>query len=91
MPQEEQDQLLESLTAHEGAGPTTPDNGGAPPPRSKPKPVSAGIDCVECGKPLVVRQGKRGPFLGCSGYPKCRHTEEAPAEVLERVTAAVPA
>jgi len=31
--------------------------------------------CPDCGKPLVVRTGKRGQFWGCTGYPKCRHTE----------------
>jgi DNA topoisomerase-1 len=36
--------------------------------------------CPDCGKPLVARRGKRGVFLGCSGYPKCRHTESLPAE-----------
>jgi ssDNA-binding Zn-finger/Zn-ribbon topoisomerase 1 len=29
----------------------------------------------------VVRQGKRGPFMSCSGFPKCRTT--LPAERLE--------
>lgn len=28
-----------------------------------------------CGGRLVERSGKRGPFLGCTGYPRCRHTE----------------
>jgi DNA topoisomerase-1 len=28
--------------------------------------------CPNCGKPLVLRQGRFGEFLGCSGYPKCR-------------------
>jgi DNA topoisomerase-1 len=23
---------------------------------------------------MLIRQGKRGPFAGCSGYPKCRGT-----------------
>lgn len=32
--------------------------------------------CPECGKPLVVRNGKFGQFLGCSGYPKCKHIEK---------------
>ena len=35
--------------------------------------------CPECGKQLVVRRGRRGPFYGCSGYPKCRFTKPAPA------------
>jgi DNA topoisomerase-1 len=36
--------------------------------------------CEKCGKPMVLREGRRGPFLGCSGYPKCRNTKEADAE-----------
>lgn len=31
--------------------------------------------CPECGKQLVERNGKFGKFMGCSGFPKCRHTE----------------
>ena len=29
--------------------------------------------CEKCGKPMALRQGPRGPFLGCTGYPKCRN------------------
>lgn len=36
--------------------------------------------CPECGKPLVVRSGKRGDFWGCTGYPECKHTESVEAE-----------
>ncbi len=32
------------------------------------------ITCEKCGKPMVLRQSRRGQFLGCSGYPKCRTT-----------------
>lgn len=31
--------------------------------------------CPNCNIPLVKRSGKRGQFLGCKNYPKCRHTE----------------
>lgn len=31
--------------------------------------------CPECGKGLVVRFGKFGKFLACSGFPECKHTE----------------
>lgn len=30
--------------------------------------------CPDCGKPLVIRLGKRGRFIGCSGYPECKYT-----------------
>ncbi len=32
--------------------------------------------CPKCGKDLVVRKSVFGSFLGCSSYPKCRHTEK---------------
>lgn len=31
--------------------------------------------CPLCGKPLIVRIGKFGKFLACSGFPECKHTE----------------
>ena len=31
--------------------------------------------CPVCGKDLVVRVGKFGKFLACSGFPECKHTE----------------
>ncbi len=31
--------------------------------------------CPECSKDLVVRIGKFGKFLACSGFPECKHTE----------------
>lgn len=49
--------------------------------------------CPECGKPLSIRLGKRGRFIGCSGYPECSYTRNldnqanaepaAPPEVIE--------
>ena len=38
----------------------------------KPKPITTTIACSTCGSPLYLRSGKRGPWLGCSKYPKCR-------------------
>jgi DNA topoisomerase-1 len=32
--------------------------------------------CPKCGKPLVMRRSIYGQFIGCTGYPKCRHTEK---------------
>ena len=31
--------------------------------------------CPRCGKQLVPRKGKIGPFIGCSRYPNCRFTK----------------
>jgi DNA topoisomerase-1 len=32
-------------------------------------------NCPECGKPLVIKEGKYGRFRACSGYPECRFKE----------------
>jgi restriction system protein len=39
-------------------------------------PSSTNGTCSKCGSPMVLRTGKRGGFLGCSSFPKCRHTED---------------
>lgn len=36
--------------------------------------LASGLDCPECGKPTLIKFGKAGPFLACSGYPECRFT-----------------
>ena len=37
------------------------------------------VTCPACGKPLVERLGRRGKFLGCSGYPECKKAFEMDA------------
>ncbi len=39
--------------------------------------------CPECGKPLVIKLGRSGRFLACSGFPDCRHTEPLSGEEQE--------
>ena len=34
------------------------------------------IACDKCGKPMVIKAGKFGLFLACSGYPECENTRE---------------
>lgn len=41
-----------------------------------PAPDKLGEECPECGKDLVIREGRRGKFVGCSAYPKCRYTRD---------------
>ncbi len=41
----------------------------------QPPPKASGLPCPRCGKhELLIRSGKRGEFLSCKGYPKCRMT-----------------
>jgi DNA topoisomerase-1 len=30
--------------------------------------------CGQCGKNMVVKEGRFGKFMGCSGYPECKNT-----------------
>src|SRR5213079_768203 len=59
--------------------------GAALPSNGVPQNIPTDIDCDECGKPMIIRAGKRGRFLGCSGYPKCRNTSDVPAKLLEEL------
>lgn len=48
--------------------------------------------CPKCGKPLSIRLGRRGRFIGCTGFPECDYTanvdqeggvvETAPTEII---------
>ena len=38
----------------------------------KTPPLETDLACPKCGAPLYLRKGKRGPWLGCSKFPKCR-------------------
>ncbi len=33
------------------------------------------IACDKCGKPMVIKWGRNGQFLACSGYPECKNTK----------------
>ncbi len=41
--------------------------------RVRLKDEPAGEDCERCGKPMVIKLGKFGKFLACSGFPDCRN------------------
>ena len=46
-------------------------DGNVLPPKPPPEPT--GIKCYKCKDgQLVIRQSKKGPFLGCGRFPKCR-------------------
>jgi len=32
--------------------------------------------CEKCGAPMVIKSGRFGKFLACSGYPKCKNTKK---------------
>lgn len=41
------------------------------------------LKCPVCGKPLIVKWGRYGKFLSCSGYPDCTYTRPINEEITE--------
>ena len=41
---------------------------------AKPRITYDAMICPECGGKLRERNGRNGPFIGCSNYPECRYT-----------------
>jgi DNA topoisomerase-1 len=46
----------------------------------KRETIATDITCEKCGRPMVVKWGRNGRFLACSGYPECRNTMECEGE-----------
>jgi DNA topoisomerase-1 len=41
-------------------------------------------ECPKCQKPLSIRLGKRGRFIGCTGYPECDFTQDMGGQDAEK-------
>ena len=46
-----------------------------------PEAEPIGEDCSICGQPLVLKSGRFGSFIACSGYPNCKFTRP----ILEKI------
>ena len=46
------------------------------------EPVSANEDCEKCGKPMMIKWGRFGKFVACSGFPECRNTKPLSTGIL---------
>ncbi len=42
--------------------------------REAPAAVPDTEPCEKCGRPMVLKKGRYGEFLACSGYPECKNT-----------------
>ncbi|MFH1235769.1 MAG: topoisomerase DNA-binding C4 zinc finger domain-containing protein, partial [Parcubacteria group bacterium] len=31
--------------------------------------------CEKCGRPMIIKMGRFGKFLACTGYPECKNTK----------------
>lgn len=40
----------------------------------KPADIPTDIMCEKCGMPMVIKWGRHGRFMACSGYPNCKNT-----------------
>jgi len=65
--------------------------------RVKIEPEMTDELCEKCGRPMLIRMGRFGKFMGCSGFPECRNAKpllkkigvacpECAAELVERQT-----
>jgi DNA topoisomerase-1 len=78
VPEELKEQLAE-ITAATASAPAGPDL----------KSIVIDEKCDDCGSPMIARRGRRGYFLGCSTYPKCKGTKEPGEATLEKINAVV--
>ncbi len=37
--------------------------------------IETDIKCDKCGRPMVIKHGRYGKFLACSGFPECKNTK----------------
>ena len=66
----------ECRTTREVAKPAAADGDGAK--ADSASGADGGAEAIEetcelCGKPMAMKRGRFGPFLGCTGYPECRN------------------
>ena len=55
-------------------------------PAQKVELEKIGRQCPKCERDLVIRWGRFGKFISCSGFPECRHTEP----LLEKIDVPCP-
>jgi DNA topoisomerase-1 len=53
--------------------------------------IPTDVKCEKCGKPMVIRLGRNGQFLACTGYPDCDGTSDLPPELAAQYSAGPPA
>jgi DNA topoisomerase-1 len=55
-----------------------PDGNG---PLKGTPPRETGVACDKCGKPMVIKTGRYGEFMSCTGYPACKNAKPIPLGV----------
>lgn len=57
----------------------------------KPADIPTETVCEKCGLPMVIRWGRHGRFLACTGFPECKNTKPLETEGEEQKAGAVQA
>ncbi|MBF0623080.1 MAG: type I DNA topoisomerase [Magnetococcales bacterium] len=57
-------------------------------PEKSAEPVYSDQKCEKCDSPMLIKEGRYGKYLACSGYPKCRNIQ--PLEKPEDTGVACP-
>ncbi|HEV7892121.1 MAG TPA: type I DNA topoisomerase [Pyrinomonadaceae bacterium] len=80
----------ECRTTREVAKPASADGDGAKAEGADGASESVEETCELCGKPLAMKRGRFGPFLGCTGYPECKNIRRVSKKTGEVAPAPVP-
>ena len=48
------------------------------------------LSCPECGRPMALKNGRYGPYFGCTGYPKCSLVANLRGDAKKRAEAESP-
>lgn len=51
--------------------------------RVKPADIPTDEKCEKCGNPMVIKWGRHGRFMACTGYPECKNTRPLEGEAAE--------
>jgi DNA topoisomerase I len=54
----------------------------------KPQDIPTETVCEKCGLPMVIRWGRHGRFLACTGFPQCKNTRPIQTDGTEQNPAA---
>ncbi|HPJ97106.1 MAG TPA: topoisomerase DNA-binding C4 zinc finger domain-containing protein, partial [Syntrophales bacterium] len=46
--------------------------GGGPAKKAEATEIATDVVCPNCSRAMIIRSGRFGKFLGCSGYPECK-------------------
>jgi DNA topoisomerase I len=46
----------------------------------KPEDIATETACEKCGKPMVIRWGRHGRFMACTGFPECKNAKPLEGE-----------